>query len=106
VDVTDHPERYMGKKIRAKVLLCKVDKYPGELIPGRFAMVCCADDITFLGMACRGEGLDTGEDRHWEEVTFTIEAGSHPAYGDQPGPIMVISDHAPCAAPDPDIVSF
>jgi len=106
VDVTDHPERYMGKQLRAKVLLCKVDKYPGELIPGRFAMVCCNDDITFLGMACRGEGLDTGEDRHWEEVTFTIEAGHHPAYGDQPGPVMVIGEHHLCAAPNPDIVSF
>ena len=106
VDVTDHPERYMGKQLRAKVLLCKVDKYPGELIPGRFAMVCCNDDITFLGMACRGEGLDTGEDRHWEEVTFTIEAGNHPAYGDQPGPVMVIGAHHPCEAPNPDLVSF
>lgn len=106
VDVTDHPERYMGKQIRAKVLLCKVDKYPGELIPGRFAMVCCSEDITFLGMACRGEGLDTGEDRHWEEVTFTIEAGYHPAYGDDPGPVMVIGEHHLCEAPRPDIVSF
>ena len=106
VDVTDHPERYMGKQIRAKVLLCKVDKYPGELIPGRFAMVCCSEDITFLGMACRGEGLDTGEDRHWEEVTFTIEAGHHPAYGDEPGPVMVIGEHHLCEAPKPDIVSF
>lgn len=106
VDVTDHPERYMGKQIRAKVLLCKVDKYPVELIPGRFAMVCCSEDITFLGMACRGEGLDTGEDRHWEEVTFTIEAGHHPAYGDEPGPVMVIGEHHLCEAPKPDIVSF
>lgn len=106
VDVMDHPERYLGKQIRAKVLLCKVDKYPGELIPGRFAMVCCNDDITFLGMACRGEGLDTGEERHWEEVIFRIEAGHHAAYGDQPGPIMVIEEHTLCEAPTPDVVSF
>ena len=106
VDVMDHPERYLNKKIHAKLLFCKVDKYPGELIPGRFAMVCCNDDITFLGMACKGEGLDTGEDRHWEEVTFTIEPGHHAAYGDEPGPVMVIGEHKLCEAPKPDIVSF
>ncbi len=106
VDVMDHPERYDGKLIHAKILLCKVDKYPGQMIPGRFAMVCCENDIAFLGMASTGEGLDNGEERRWAEVTARMGIIAHPAYDDQPGPVMNILSHTPCEAPKPDVVSF
>ena len=63
VDVMEHPERYEGKAIRAKTVVCHLPQYPGEVILGRFAMTCCENDISFLGLVARGEGFDASESR-------------------------------------------
>ena len=47
VDVMDHPDRYAGKLVHMKLVMCHSKKYPGIHCPGRFAMVCCENDITF-----------------------------------------------------------
>jgi putative membrane protein len=56
VDAMDHPERYDGKLVHMKLVMCHSKKYPGVDCPGRFAMVCCAKDMTFLGLIARGKG--------------------------------------------------
>ena len=45
VDVMDHPDRYAGKEVHMKLLMCHSKNYPGVHCPGRFAMVCCENDI-------------------------------------------------------------
>ena len=105
VDVMDHPDRYAGKKVHMKLLMCHSKKYPGIHCPGRFAMVCCENDIQFLGLIARGEMLKDYENRAWVEVTAKMSLEDHPAYqGD--GPVMDILTAKPCEKAQQEVVTF
>lgn len=106
VDVMEHTERYAGKAVQFKAVLCRSPKYPDMVIPGRFAMVCCADDITFLGFACRGGELDRFEDREWAILTAEVTFEQHEAYGEEPGPVINVITAVPCEGPKEDLISF
>lgn len=106
VDVMDHPERYDGKKVHMKLVMLHSVNFPGSYCPGRFAMVCCAEDITFLGMLAQGPGLEKFKDRDWIEVTALMSIVEHPAYDVGDGPCMNILEIGPCEAPEEDVVGF
>ena len=105
VDALDHPDRYNGKIVRMKLTMCHSKRYPGVHCPGRFAMVCCEDDIQFLGLIAHGEGLDQYKNHDWIDVTVRMGVENHPAYkGD--GPVMHILSISPSTKPSQDVVSF
>ena len=95
VDVMDHPDRWAGKEVHMKLLMCHSKKYPGIYCPGRFAMVCCANDIQFLGLIARGDGLDQFQNRDWMEVTAKMAVEKHKAYKGK-GPVMHVISLSPC----------
>ena len=105
VDVMDHPERYQGKLVHMKLVMCHSKQYPGVDCPGRFAMVCCEDDITFLGLIAHGEGLDRFKNHDWIEVTARMDIEEHEAY-EGPGPVMNVISLAPCEPLKDEIVTF
>jgi len=105
VDVMDHPDRYEGKLVHMKLVMCHSKKYPGIHCPGRFAMVCCANDIQFLGLIAQGDTLDQYENRDWVEVTARMAVESHPAYQGK-GPVMRVLSIAPCEKPAEEVVTF
>ncbi len=105
VDVMDHPERYAGKTVHMKLLMCHSKKYPGTHCPGRFAMVCCENDIQFLGLVAKGVGLNQYKNRDWVEVTARMAVENHPAYQGK-GPVMHIFSIAPCEKPAQEVVTF
>ena len=106
VDAMEHPDRYAGKDIHAKLVMCHVPQYPDVAIPGRFAMVCCAEDVTFFGVVATGKGLDRFPNRAWVEVTARVGVGRHPAYGGEMGPILAITSIAPCRKAAQEVISF
>ena len=79
VDVMDNPERYAGKLVHMKLVMCHSKQYPGVDCPGRFAMVCCEDDITFMGLIAHGDGLDRFKNHDWIEVTARMDIEEHKA---------------------------
>ena len=105
VDVMDHPDRYKGKLVHMKLVMCHSTKYPGVDCPGRFAMVCCEKDVSFLGLLARGEGLSQYKNHDWIEVTARMGVEKHPAYKGE-GPVMQIVSVGPCAKPAQEVVSF
>ena len=105
VDVMDRPERYQGRLVHMKLVMCHSKQYPGVDCPGRFAMVCCEDDITFLGLIAHGEGLDRFKNHDWIEVTARMDIEEHKAY-EGAGPVMNILSIAPCEQPATEVVSF
>ena len=105
VDVMDHPERYAGKTLHAKVVMMRSTKYDKPCCPGRFAMVCCANDIAFLGLLAKGGGLEQYKNKQWLDATFTIKVESHPAY-EGPGPVMEMQELRPCAKAEPELLSY
>lgn len=105
VDVMDHPDRYQDKLVHMKLVMCHSKKYPGIDCPGRFAMVCCEKDVTFLGLLARGEGLDQYKNHDWLEVTAKMGVEKHPAYKGK-GPVMNVVSVGPCEKPVQEVVSF
>ena len=105
VDAMDHPEHYDGKRVHLKTIMCHSKKYPGTFVPGRFAMVCCANDTQFLGVVARGDALAQYKNRDWIEFTATCKKEHFEAYqGD--GPILYVEDVKPCEKPQEELVSF
>lgn len=104
VDAMDHPEHYAGKKLRMKLVMFRSKKW-NTACPGRFAMVCCSEDIQFLGMVATGDALAPYQDRQWIDATVRMEVGEHPAYKGK-GPVMRVLEASPGQAADPEVVSF
>lgn len=75
MDAMEKPERYNGKKVRFRAMMCK-PKWgtKGIFIPGRFAMVCCADDVQFIGYIGKCDPLmvKNFKNRDWIWVTAQI----------------------------------
>lgn len=105
VDVMDHPERYDGHLVHMKLVMCHSKKYPGIDCPGRFAMVCCENDVQFLGIIARGEGMDQYKNHDWIEVTGRMSVETHPAYQGK-GPVLNIVAIGPCEKPAQEVVTF
>ena len=105
VDVMDHPDRYNGKLVHMKLIMCHSKKYPGIHCPGRFAMVCCENDVQFLGLIAKGDTLDQYANRDWIEVTAKMSAEKHKAYKGV-GPVMNVLSVAPCEKPAQEVVTF
>ena len=105
VDVMDHPERYSGKLLHMKLMMAHSKRYPGIDCPGRFAMVCCANDIQFLGLIAKGQGMEQYRNRDWMEVTVKMGVEQHDAYKGK-GPVMYVMSAAPCAKPAEEVVTF
>ena len=105
VDVMDHPDRWAGKMVHMKLIMCHSKKYPGIHCPGRFAMVCCENDVQFLGLIAKGDTLDQYENRDWIEVTAKMAVEKHKAYKGK-GPVMNVLSIAPCEKPAQEVVTF
>ncbi|MCI9121040.1 MAG: hypothetical protein HFG00_05880 [Oscillibacter sp.] len=105
VDAMDNPDRYDGKEVHMKLLMCHSQKYPGVHCPGRFAMVCCENDVQFLGLVAQGAGLEDYSNRDWVEVTARMAAEDHDAYRGK-GPVMHVLTIAPCQKPAQETVTF
>ncbi len=73
LDAMEHPDRYAGKTIRYKGMVMIPDGFSREyVVPGRMVMTCCANDMQFLGYACRvpeGSGLT---DTSWIDLTARV----------------------------------
>ncbi len=105
VDAMDHPGRYNGKKVTMKLLMCHSKKYPGVHCPGRFAMVCCENDIQFLGVVAVGDNLTQYKNREWVEILATVREEEVEAYQGV-GPVLHIERIARCEKPEEEVVTF
>lgn len=105
VDMMDATQRYDGLTVKFKAIMCHSKKYKGVHCPGRFAMVCCEDDMQFLALVCKGEGLEKFKDRAWVEITATVKKEFDRAY-EAEGPVLYVSEIHPCEKPKEEVVSF
>ncbi len=54
MDALDHPDRYTGKTVRFKGKVVHIEDSRSFVI-GRYAMVCCAEDMSLIGYLCRSD---------------------------------------------------
>ena len=105
VEIMDNPQMYAGKTVVYRAIMCKPPQYGRYFTPGRFAMVCCAEDMTFLALACIGYDVSAIPERAWVEVTAQVGVEHWDPYeGD--GPVLHVTSVTPCRKPAEEVVQM
>ncbi len=106
VDVMDNPDRYQGKVVSFLGQVAQSDKFPrGACACGRFAMVCCAEDTSFLGILMKGPEVKGLKTRDWVKVTGRVQIENEKLY-QGPGPVVHILEITPAQPPKDELVYF
>ena len=74
-------------------------------MPGRMAMTCCADDMAFLGYACKYDDADSLEQKSWVKVTAKVAVEYFEDYGKE-GPVLHGIKVEPAKKPKNEVISF
>lgn len=107
LDMMDHPERYIGKKIQFVAMVLRPSDFPdGYFVPGRMVMTCCADDMAFLGYACQFDGAKDLAEKSWVRVTAEVQIGRFQGYRGEEGPILHSLSVSAAKEPKQPIIDF
>ena len=105
LDAMEHPERYDGKRIRAKGRAFRMQDMPKKcFVFGRHAMTCCVDDIGGIGFLCK-YGAKEPDTNDWIYLTAKAEAGFSPLHG-RDAIILIEESIAPAEPPEEELVYF
>lgn len=106
MDAMNDPSKYEGKTVRIKGMVYRGKKFAeNEFVPGRFGMVCCAEDVTFIGFICRYMQAATLKPESWVTVTAKVAVEYYPQYrGD--GPVLYATSIEPAEKPEEELVYF
>ena len=86
-------------------MVLKSPEFPKNyFVPGRMAMTCCADDMTFLGYVCKAREARNLETRQWVKVRAKIAVEYWKDYGGE-GPVLY-AEHVVPAEPIEEVVQF
>jgi G3E family GTPase len=106
LDAMEHPERYEGKTLEFRAMVLKPEEFPkGYFVPGRMAMTCCADDMTFLGYACQFGDIPRLKERNWIQVTAVMKKEYFKQYNGS-GPVLYATNITETKPPKEPIISF
>lgn len=87
MDALEHPQKYRGKTIhiKGKVIANQVDRIPNAFVFGRYAMVCCADDTSLIGLLCHYKKASELLPKEWVSISAILEVEYDEEYqGDVP----------------------
>ena len=106
LDSLDHLARHVGKNIQFTALVMKPDGFPKDyFVPGRMAMTCCAEDMTFLGFACVYDKIGLFAERDWVKVTAVVEKEYFADYEGE-GPVLHATSVTKAKQPKEPVISF
>lgn len=105
IDCMDKPDRYVGKVVEFTGMVLKSPEFPKNyFVPGRMAMTCCAEDMTFLGYICKAKEARNLETKQWVKVRAKVAVEFWKDY-DGEGPVLYAESVEP-AEPIKDVVQF
>ena len=105
-DANDNNERYNGKNVKFTGQVYRGKAFANDLlVPGRFAMTCCADDIAFIGFLCHAKGADQWKQKDWVTVTAKVSVEYCKDYKGK-GPVLYATELTAASAPEESIVYF
>ncbi len=106
MDALNEPEKYNGKTVQIKGMVFKSKNFePGVFVPGRQAMTCCADDITFLGFICHSKFADKLKNKQWITLTAQIRVENRHEYQGV-GPVLYAKRITSAKKPEEELVYF
>ncbi len=73
LDCMERRDRYEGKTVEFTAMVLKTPDFPKNyFVPGRMAMTCCEDDMTFLGFITKSRDAKDLETKQWVRVKARI----------------------------------
>ncbi|WP_087065527.1 TIGR03943 family putative permease subunit [Intestinibacillus massiliensis] len=106
IDAMNDPEKYEGKTVQVTGMVYKSDGFaPDTFVPGRFGMVCCAEDVTFIGFLCKTPAAAALKNEAWVTVTAEVHSEYYPQFRAD-GPVLYATAIQPAEKPEPDLVYF
>ena len=111
MDALDYPKKYAGKTIRFKGQFYHDKSMPaGAIVPGRFAMQCCANDIAFIGFISKCPSslknvIEAHQNRDWIEVEAEFSVEFRREYKGK-GPVLYIKTMKDAQPAEEDVVYF
>ncbi len=106
MDAVDNYKKYNGKKVKFLALVYNPDNLKsGLMIPGRFAMTCCVDDITFIGFKCKYPKEKEIPHKSWITITAEIHVEFAMEYKGK-GPVLYPISIEPAEKPEDELVYF
>ncbi len=73
LDCMERRDRYEGKMVEFTAMVLKTPDFPKNyFVPGRMAMTCCEDDMTFLGFITKSREAKDLETKQWVRVKARI----------------------------------
>ena len=106
MDAVDNYKKYNGKKVKFLALVYNPDKLKsGMMVPGRFAMTCCEDDITFIGFKCKYPKEKEIPHKSWITITAEVRVEFAMEYKGK-GPVLYPISIEPAERPEDELVYF
>ena len=106
MDVQENYKKYDGKKVEFTALVYNPDKMKkGVMVPGRFAMTCCIEDASFLGLKCRYPDSKSIPHKSWIHITAQIRVEFAMEYKGR-GPVLYPVSIEPAEKPEEELVYF
>lgn len=106
MDCMENPKKYEGKKVSYLALVYNPDKLKkGVFVPGRFAMTCCVEDVTFIGFKCKYDGEDKIAHKSWIRITAEVHVEFAKEYKGK-GPVLYPVSIEPAEEPEDELVYF
>lgn len=106
MDCLENTKKYIGKKVKFLALVYNPDKLKkGVFVPGRFAMTCCVDDVTFIGFKCKYDDEDKIPHKSWINITAEVRYEFAREYKGK-GPVLYPVSIEPAEKPEDELVYF
>lgn len=106
MDCLENTKKYVGKKVSFLALVYNPDKLKkGVFVPGRFAMTCCVDDVTFIGFKCKYDDEDKIPHKSWINITAEVRYEFAREYKGK-GPVLYPISIEPAEKPEDELVYF
>lgn len=106
MDCMENPKKYEGKKISFLGLVYNPEKLKkGVFVPGRFAMTCCVEDVTFIGFKCKYPEEDKIPHKSWINITAEVHVEFAREYKGK-GPVLYPVSITPADKPEDELVYF
>ncbi len=106
IDSMENLDRYIGKTLEFTAMVYIPEEFPkGYFVPGRMAMTCCADDMAFLGYACKYEQCSSLKQKDWVTVRAIVQKEKFVGYRGE-GPMLHAISVTPCKRPKEPVINF
>lgn len=106
MDAQENYKKYDRKKVEFLGYVYNPEKMKkGIMVPGRFAMTCCIEDVTFLGFKCKYPDSKNIPHKSWIKVIAEVRVEFAKEYKGK-GPVLYPISIEPAEKPEDELVYF